>query len=195
MKKRRLIISLFLLVALVSIGVGYAALTNNLLVNTDVSANINNGNLKVEFVDVVNTTESDPIVVSLRNANEVDITFNKTNSMNAKGDTQSVELKVRNNSVGAVADELDAVLSSFEVVSNTLTKDEQNSTDARVVYIGNYFTVVVEWLNASDLVLEAAREGVTAGENTLKITMTLNVTVTSEVSQRAFAIKFNAKTA
>lgn len=195
MKRRRLIISLFLLVALISIGVGYAALTNSLLVNTDISANINNGNLKVDFVEVTNTAETDPIVVSLRNTHEVDITFNNTNTMSAKGDSQSVELKVKNNSTGAVGSELDATLSSIEVVSNSLTKDTAASTDTKVVYRGTHFTVVAEWVNASDLILEAARDGVEAGMNTLKITISLNVTVTDEVPQHAFTIKFNAKTA
>jgi hypothetical protein len=196
-KKRRLIISLFLLVALISIGVGYAELTNSLLVETDISANINNGNLKVEFVEVTNTLETDPITVSVLGPQKVNVGFNNTNTMSAKGDSQSIELKVRNNSLNAVGTELDATLSTLEIVSNSITKDETASTDTRVVYKGTHFTVVAEWVTANDLLLEAARPdaSIPAGENILKITISLNVTVTSEIPQHAFTVKFTAKTA
>jgi hypothetical protein len=128
-------------------------------------------------------------------ATDEEITLSQAYAMTAKGDSQSVELKVKNNSTGAVGSELDATLSTIEVVSNSLTKDTDASTDTKVVYKGTHFTVVAEWVDASDLLLEAARDGVEAGMNKLKITITLNITVTEEIPQHAFTIKFNAKTA
>ena len=194
MKRRRLVISLFLIAAFSLIGIGYAVLSNDLLVSSDITVNPNDGNLKVEFVNLPTTDSNSAIVVTSIDSQEVAVKFNNTNEINAQGQSQEITLTVKNNSVGAVGTELDATLSSFEIVSGSLSKVEEESTATKVVYSGTHFTISAEWVNADDLVLEAERTGVDAGTNQIKITITLNVTVTEKINQHAFSIKFNATT-
>ena len=183
MKKRRTAVCAFLLAACATLGMGYAALTDNLSVNGKLNTIRDNSNLVVKFDGTHNvTTGTGTTATATATPSEwgdttVVLTFS---DLKTNGDTVVVELPIINASLKAVGNELDATLSSPQVSYN-----DTNRT---------LYTVSAEWAEA-DLTLEAARTGVDAGKNTLVITLTLNQTVTTAIEQQTFTVSFHATTA
>lgn len=177
MKKRRTSIAAFLLLASLSLGVGYAALTDTLSVNGGAKGNVDNSNLEVVFEETVKEATLCSLVV----ANDK-VTANMTvDALDTKGQKGVGKLTVVNNTKNAVEDELDATLSTPQVVE----------TDAE-----DYFKVSAYWEDTSDLVLEAARTGVEAGTNVLVIEVELIKTPTDSANlpTATFTVTFTATT-
>lgn len=186
MKKRRTAVCAFLLAACATLGMGYAALTDNLSVNGKLNTVRENSNLVVKFNGSHNvttgpgTTTTASATPSEWGDTTVVLTFS---DLKTNGDTVIVQLPVINASQKAVNDELDATLSEPHI--------SYNDTN-RFLY-----EVSAVWADDTNdgLTLEAARTGVDAGTNTLIITLTLNQTVTTAIEQQTFTVSFHATTA
>lgn len=164
MKKRRIVVLAFLLFAALSLGIGYAALTDSFTVTGDLGANVDNSNLVVVFDGETTSTPEvstvDGTHCNFATANGASGLDGKTvaeltiSGLTTKDDTAWAKLVVVNRSEKALGTELDATLSDptvnykdldktmFEITATWKTIDEQEPTDkilakgeAMIVYI------------------------------------------------------------
>ena len=190
MKKRRIGFLGFLLVSIFTLGIGYAALQDYFSITGKLAATANNDNLDCKFVAMqtpgtgIETgvlPEGSSATVEVREmANTTCVVL--FTGLSTVGDKAWAYLDVINASEGAVGTELDATLKDLTV------------TGGDAAY-NNHYKVSASWANAEDLCLEAAREGVAAGTNTLKIEVELLVTATSDTEFHTFTVSFSAVTA
>ena len=185
MKKRRTAVCAFLLAACATLGMGYAALTDNLSVNGKLNTLRENSNLVVKFdqsnfkSEVTHGTTSASAVASEWGDTTVVLTFS---GLTTNGDTVVAKLPVVNASLKAVGSELDATLSAPQVSYNDTNR--------------SLYKVSAVWADTTTdgLTLEAARNDVSAGTNVLVVTLTLNQTVTTAIEQQTFTVSFHATT-
>ncbi|MBQ2711799.1 MAG: hypothetical protein IJF71_00320 [Clostridia bacterium] len=95
MKKRRFAIVAFLLCACICLGVGYAALTDTLTINGDITVKPHNADFVVEFTEV---KSSDKTTTAIQTDKTV-ANFSST-QLSAAGDTATAILEVQNKSTG-----------------------------------------------------------------------------------------------
>ena len=189
MKKRRTAVCAFLLAACATLGMGYAALTDNLTVNGKLNTVRDNTNLVVKFDQtgftsrVKSGTSSATAVGSEWGDTTMVLTFS---GLTTNGDVVVAEIPVVNASTGAVGTELDATLIATPHIAYTTPAGDLHE---------NLFEINAEWKTPSDLVLEAAREGIAAGTNVLVVTLTLKKTITTAIPQQTFTVSFSATTA
>lgn len=114
MRNKKTFIGLALFVAVLVLGVGYAAVTNNLIISGTANATVSDANFVVEF-----DTTVEPTVTKSRETAEVtaSITDTKTatimiDGFTAKGDTATATYKIKNASPSDLSAQLSATPSS-----------------------------------------------------------------------------------
>ena len=162
MKKKRIYVTLALIIAILMLGVGYAAITKELTINGTLNATVDNSQFVVEFTEAGNLAKisGDPVINGLNASFVVD-----GSQMKTKGDTASVTFTIENKTSTTV--NLSANLSSATVTNNN---DE--------------FTVT-----ASDLSGTTLKPGETA---TTTVTVVLDETPTESISNKTVTIKYTA---
>ena len=153
MKNRKLFIGLFLLISLLFLGVGYAALSNTLNIGGSISATKNDENLKVEFVgselhaqDKDGKEDTTFLVKSTTAKQDATITVENISTL---GQTAVVEFKIVNNSeVIKDPESLTATLKTAEVDVKLVVagKNAEDSKDALNVFEGDHFSVEAEFI-------------------------------------------------
>ena len=176
MKKRNLLVSGFFLLAGLTLGVGYAALTDGFVVFGDVGASADQNNLQVVFTDYETDGTRCSVVSDPTGTSSAELSFT---GFDAAGETGSVSLTVTNLTPGAVGDELDVKLETPTILDGTYNKE--------------YFSITATW-RSDDVILEAERDGVSAGTNILDVTVTLKKTATETISNGRFEVVFSATT-
>ena len=192
MKNRKVLVVSFILVACLTIGVGFAALTGSLRADGIVHINLDDSNLKVQYTDLDDeeitfkngTTSDQPLVantdytVEYASNNTVATVTLKSHVMKAVGDTVTVKLPIINNSEG-----IDAI-----VKTPTVTMQDHAST---------YLTTqgVSAKLNGADadVTLECAEhaDDGQAGTAYLLITITLKQVPTESNVTCNFSVALN----
>ena len=187
MKKRRTALLAFLLTAGVSMGIGFAALSDSFTIYGDLGANVDNSNLVVCFdgettktpeiskVDEVYCNFATPSgAASIDGKTACELTFQ---GLDTKGDYATAYLRVENRSTVAANNELDAKLSTPKINYGTLDQ--------------NVFKITAEWADATDDGVNLA-----PGEaNTINVKVELLKTPTSSIDASSFEITFTATTA
>jgi hypothetical protein len=184
MKKRNTAIATFLLFAAISLGVGYAALTDSFTVQGELGANVNNDNLVVVFDgETQNTSEVSSVdetycnfatpagAAAIDGKNICELTYS---GLTTAGQVANATLRVENRSTNYVGTELDATLSSPTV--------DYGQVDQQL------FKITATWEN-SDLTLAPGES------NNLLVIVELLKTTTTSVTAKDFSIKFSATTA
>ena len=163
MKKKRTFITLAVLIAVLVLGVGYAAVSKNLVITGTLNATVDDTKFVVEF------TKADKAVnlTGTPSASGTSATFVVDGSqMTTKGDTASVEFTITNNTATDV--NLSAQL------SKAVIEQIDNSK----------FTVT-----ASDLSSKVLAPGATA---TTTVTVTLKETPTEAISNETVTVTYTA---
>ena len=163
MKKKRTFITLAVLIAVLVLGVGYAAVSKNLVITGTLNATVDTSNFVVEFTKAENAVN----LTGTPSASGTSATFVVDGSkMKTKGDTASVVFTITNNTTDTV--NLSAQLS-----------------DAVIDQIDNSkFTVT-----ASDLSGEVLAPGDTA---TTTVTVTLKETPIEAISNETVTVTYTA---
>ena len=209
MKKRKLFIGLFLLISLLFLGVGYAALTNSLSIGGTIASELDDSNLVVEFDKTTFETNvsDDTLAIKSQSIQSNSVSFG-VEGFSTQGQSAYVILKVVNNSVAAV--EYDALLDASFVIkmthgNNGVTDAEGSQKDN--TYTGKHFEVAVEYLQQytdKNSATQTATGTISADGVTLKATgnqyifvkvsiKVINPIVT-ELEAHQFTISFNANT-
>jgi hypothetical protein len=163
MKKRRLVISLFLIAAVALLSVGYSVLSKTLVVSGKLGASENNANLAIKFVEVGNieTYGSLKYVANPTDENKSDIekpTFSETiasfsvSNFKYEGDKAVLYLKIRNDS--AMNEDLTATLSAPKVSVKLEGANTDKVEDAGTagygkdnIFTGDHFTITASYVD------------------------------------------------
>ena len=184
MKKRNTAIATFLLLAAMSLGIGYAALTDSFTVQGELGANVNNDNLVVVFDGETEKTSEVSTVdgtycnfatpagaAAIDGKNICELSYSNLTTANQ---IATATLRVENRSINAVGTELDATLSAPSVDYGEIDQE--------------LFEISAKWESA-DTVLAPGES------NNLLVSVKLKRTTTSSVTAKDFTIKFSATTA
>ena len=187
MKKRRTALLAFLLTAGVSMGIGFAALSDSFTIYGDLGANVDNSNLVVCFDgEDVNTPEKSTVdgvycnfatsagAASIDGKTACELTFQ---GLDTKGDYATAALRVENRSTLAAANELDATLSTPAISYGTIDQ--------------TVFRITAEWADATPEGLVLAPNEA----NTINVKVELLKTPTASIDASSFEITFTATTA
>ena len=182
MKKRNTVIATFLLLAAVSLGVGYAALTDSFNIHGDVGANKNNENLKcvldgeTEESTVISTVDgvfcqwaTTTGAAAIDGRTDCELKFVNLTTMN---DTAWAKLVVENRSIDD--DSLTATLSA-PTVTHSLA--------------ASIFEVSVAWEGGANPTIAPGEHAI------LNISVKLKTTPTNAIDSSALTISFTATTA
>ena len=205
MKKRRIFIGMFLLVAAAFLGLGFAELTNNLTIGGTLSAEANNDNLKVEFVAhethaLRDGVEDTTFTISVSESGQT-ATIN-VNQMSMVGQTAEVIFKVQNNS--EALDSLTAVLDPVFTIGLGGSAVDSDGDSENNEFDGDHFFVKVEYLTKGEAGEgEKLASGTHAGKYEIqaneqvyvKVTIRLDDAVVGTLDDHPLTISFNAKTA
>lgn len=163
MKKKRTYVTLALIIAILMLGVGYAAVTKELTINGTLNATVDNSQFIVEFTEAAEATN----LKGTPTASGTSATFTVDGSkMQTKGDTASVKFTITNNTTTAV--NLSATLSAANI---------QQAANSK-------FTVT-----ATDLSGETLAPGASA---TTTVTVQLNETPIEAITDESVTIKYTA---
>lgn len=170
MKNRRLSIFVFLMIAMATLGIGYAALSDSFTIYGDLGANVDNSNLVVVF-DSDSTADGTYANIdgNIDGLTSAEITFS---NMTTKGQVATANLVVENRSTNGGA-ELTATLSDPVVTATGI--------DATV------FKITAAWAN-NDLTIAPTES------NTIVITVELLKTPTASIDAKSFSVTFTATT-
>ena len=162
MKKKRTYVTLALIIAILMLGVGYAAVTKTLTINGTLNATVDDSQFVVEFTkaDGLTKISGAPEINGLNASFVVD-----GSQMKTKGDTASVTFTITNNTTTAVG--LSADLSDATVTNNNAE-----------------FTVTAS--NPSDKILAPGESATTT------VTVVLNETPTEAISNKTVTINYTA---
>ena len=217
MKNRRLFISVFLLISLLFLGIGYAALTNKLAINGSIDAVKNNDNLKVEFVGNTTSAKEDEVgtestaftVTTIQSGQNATITINGISKI---GQNAVVIYKVQNNSSNVEAltasldTEFDISLGVGTVNGSkyTVTEGSADYNNDANIFLGEHFEIKVEYLEENDATGTITRGAGGEVQNVMlksgefvyiKVTIKLINPVEEDVfPKHVFTIRFNATT-
>ena len=174
MKNRRLSIFVFLMIAIATLGIGYAALSDSFTIYGDLGANMDNSNLVVVFDGADSTTDGTYATIdgNIDGLTSAEITFSH---MTTKDQVATAKLVVENRSTNYAGSELDATLSTPVV-----TKTDINSS---------VFEISAVWENPTDLVIAPGES------NAIIITVKLLKTPTASIDAKSFSVTFTATTA
>ena len=179
MKKRNKFIATFLLFAAVSLGIGYAALTDSFTVHGDVGANKNNENLKCVFDGDASTVDgtyctwaTEQGSAAIDGRTDCELVFQ---NLNTKGQVAKAKLVVENRSINDAS--LTAVLSEPTVTHHL---------NASV------FKVTAHWEGPSGAVTAPT---IASGESaTIHIEIEMLTTPTNAIDASALSVTFTATT-
>ena len=210
MKKRRLIIGMFLLFAFLGLGIGYAALSNSLTVTGITSAGIDDNNLNVVFEHDASTyATSGCTVYDLTEGTKSARVRVNADALKNLGDVAWAKIKVTNKTTGAKDATLDATLSQPTITPSGFAVTADPS-DAQVS-TGTHFKFSYYWVETlaeadttkvvdADVLKLAADNETTTGVNEaeslyLYIKVELITIPTEPIGDHTFYIGFDAKTA
>ena len=206
MRNRKLFLSLFLLVALTLLGVGYASLTNNLSTTGTVGSKADHNNLDVRFVH----SHSEPAIsVTPQGVSVRDYVYeSKSVSFTVDGFTTQDEeaiiyLKVANNS--AKLSEYNAKLGAFTI---SMTHGENVSAEGKQegnVYKGTHYSITASYVDGTKDNLTAATGTVTSNVEAavaatdnqfvyVKISIKVIKPILSDLDNHVFTVAFSAET-
>ena len=154
MKKRRLAIVAFLLCACVGLGIGYAALSDSLTINGDVTVKPHAADFKVHFTEVKNSAKTTTTIQT----DTTVATFTST-QLQAAGESAFAIIEVKNSSTGYKAQMGDFAVSS--------TSDS---------HVQSHFEVVCEYVQDNGdgtYTVIAAPELEVNGTTLVRVTVTL----------------------
>lgn len=164
MKNKRTFATLAVIIAVLVLGVGYAAVTKDLTITGTLNATVDDSQFVVEFTEADNLTN----INGTPETNGLSATFVVDGSnMKTKGDQATVTFTIKNNTNTTVG--LSAQLSDA-TITNTNTSSK--------------FVVDASDLSSKTLAPEA--------ETTTTITVTLNETPTEAISNETVTIKYTA---
>ena len=159
MRKRRLVLSLFLFVAVALLSMGYAALSRDLNATGKLASSTDNNNLKVYFVPGTENYRKDIVDVersadALLMVDESEYVVNNTSvqftvkNLSSEGDTVTLYFLIENSS----ADEtLDAILTSpvvtMKVSGTSTTVDDKDGSKENNIFVGDHFRVTASYVN------------------------------------------------
>ena len=178
MRKRSLILSTFLLVAVLFLGLGYAALTNTLNIGGTIGSTPDNNNLDVRFVNdttlpAATKVSSDNIAVGGFNYEAKSVTFG-VSGFSSQGDKAIVVLRIANNS--AHHPEYDAQLSSDFAIGMTHGESKTPAVDENDVPVtqngnkltGEHYEITVQYIS------EYTKSSIDGNDETVRATGDLN---------------------
>ena len=148
MKRRRLIISLFLIVAVVLLGIGYSAISKELKLNGRIDGVQDDTDFIVEFLSgdeniIKDSASTSTLTIQPTFTNNQTVNLVVTNFTNI-GDTATVYFKIQNNSI--VSTQMDATL-AVPFVSVTTASTEAIDNDAsKQKFVGNHFIIFAEYV-------------------------------------------------
>lgn len=158
MKKRRLVISLFLIAAVALLGIGYSAISTGLDITGIITSAPSTGDFKVVFTDTpVAIASNDSIICqpTVDAATGVDASMNIKNLAN-NGDTVTAYFKVQNNSKPTQS--LDAALNGLKISvtrkdsdNNSVTVNDKVGTegvDKDYLFTGQYIRVEAHFVSS-----------------------------------------------
>lgn len=209
MRNRKLFLSLFLLVALTLLGVGYASLTNNLSAIGTVGSSVDHNNLDVRFVH----SHSEPAIsvtpqgVSVRDYvyESKSVTFT-VDGFTTENEEAIIYLKVANNS--AQLSEYNAKLGKFTISMTHLEGEESvpaQGSQVGNVYSGTHYSVTASYVDGKDGNLTPAtgtliavdEATVAATDNQfvyVKISIKVIKPILSNLDNHIFTVAFSANT-
>lgn len=213
MRNRKLFLSLFLLVALTLLGVGYASLTNNLSATGTVGSKADHNNLDVRFVH----SHSEPAIsVTPQGVSVRDYVYeSKSVSFTVDGFTTENEeaiiyLKVANNS--AKLPEYNAKLGAFTISMTHGENEPANGSQSGNVYKGTHYSITASYVDGTkpeDKLVQATgtepigtvtsdvEATVTATDNQyvyVKISIKVIKPILSDLDNHVFTVAFSAET-
>ena len=159
MRNRRTFIGLFLLVSMLFLGVGYAALTNSFSVSGSVNAEENHENLKVQFTSSYSTaakedeagTDSSLFTVKLLNESSLPgrTAEIEVNGISKIGQNAVIVLQLQNNSsnVESLTAKVD---NKFDIKLGTDLEDPEYSTNGDCIVTGEHFKVEVRYFDVPE---------------------------------------------
>lgn len=184
MKKRRLVISLFLIATVAFLGIGYSALTKELKVTGRLDAVKNNENLNVHYVAekftvVKNPADSATIVATPSLTSEL-VANIVVSGMTEIGEKVTVYYMIQNNSDATEA--LDATLSLpyVSVTANSASAIDDNA--AKDVFEGDHFKIAASYVTTDGN--ETATGSVSEGVASIKAPVADNE-LTTDVNETA----------
>jgi cytochrome c oxidase assembly protein Cox11 len=125
MNKKRNIVTLAVIIAILMLGVGYASVTKTLTINGKLNATVDDTKFVVAFTKVSNSTN---IVSDSATVNGLSASFTVDGSkMTTKGDQATVTYEIKNETTEAV--NLKAQLSAANIATAENSKFEVTATD------------------------------------------------------------------
>lgn len=190
MKKRRTALLAFLLTAGVSMGIGFAALSDSFTINGELGANIDNNNLVVVFDgETTNTPETsetheycafatDAGAAAFDGKTTCEINFN---GLTTVGNTAHADLRVENRSTQFAGNELDATLTEPVIDYKNVDK--------------NLFEITAYWKEDNLKLEPMTKVGAVNYSNIMCVKVVLKSTPTASVTATSFTVSFQATTA
>lgn len=156
------VVGLVLIVAVLLVAIGYAAITSvTLNINGTANATTNSDNFSVRFSGTPTVSDADKVVATLDSNNQLKATMN-VSKLSAKGDTATATYTIENTSA-----DLSAVLSATTTNSNTeYFKVTQNIAKATIGH-GETTTITV----TVELIKTPIADGI---ESTIGVTIDAN---------------------
>lgn len=213
MKNRKLILGVFLILAVLFLGIGYAALSNSLSMTGTINSTADDDNLVVQFdtgYAPYSEVSGNHISISASKKSDKEISIS-VGGFSTENDTAVIYFKIINNS--NEIESYDALLSNFTVAMKhgaTLdTASPATGTASENKFVGEHFTVEVEYVEsyqdkeAGQAVNSSAT--ITDGVPTLKaqgheyvyvkVTVKVNPTgITENLEPHYFTVNFSAET-
>lgn len=171
MKNKKLIVGLIFLIAVLVIGIGYAAINNiELKVGGTTNATTAQGNFQVAFTEVKNVSDSSKVEASIDESDKLTAVMN-VSGLTAKGDTVTATYEIKNTSP-----DLSAELTAA-VTKNT------NSTYFQVTQsMADPITIAKDKTTTVTVTVELVKTPITA-EDEAAATGEIEVTVTAKPVQ------------
>ena len=182
MKKRRTLIIALLLVAAMMLGIGYAALSRELIVSSTAILNPNKDDFQIEFTDA-DSSDDEKATASIA-ASKTTANY-EVKGLSKKGDSVTLTYVVTNNT-----EDVDAELIGLSLTNGTLYIGDGTSTPGTPAdYFQKEVTVEDEegnvWSESSHITLAPTKTA------TVTIVITLKQTVTERITLEGATVHLN----
>lgn len=128
MRRKKTYVGLVLLLAVLMLGIGYAAITNiDLLISGTAKAVVSDENFKVKFTGTPTVSDEDIVTATITDDHNATITVD---SLTAKGDSVTATYTILNDSEDLTA----------SITKPSITNDNEE-----------YFTVTTDWADAKEV--------------------------------------------
>lgn len=152
MKKRNLFLGVFLVLAVLFLGIGYAALSNSLSINGTINSEANDANLVVDFdreYTPYSEVSDNRIGVNSQRKSPKEVSI-AVSGFSTEGDSAVIYFKIINNS--NEIESYDALLSNFTInMTHGATPESAvtaNGSQTGNEYTGEHFIVNVEYVES-----------------------------------------------